>query len=135
MKEDYVSFELAKKLKEKGFQERSIAYYDNFGVFRFNECTCMSDDCIIDIAGLMWCHNNKTGGTYIDAPTIAQVLKWLREKQIMVEIPISLMDDGVWCFGFRIQTKDFYERSINCDYESWEQAALACIKYVLDKII
>ena len=118
MKEDYVSFELAKKLKEKGFLYiTEIVYFKDGSI-----CVYTGRDKTLD-------------SDLFARPTIAQVLKWLRGKQIMVEIPISLMDNGVWHFGFRIQTKDFYERSWNCDYKSWEQAALACIEYVLDKIV
>ena len=141
MHEDYVSFELAKKLKEKGFQERSIAYYDNFGVFRFNECTCMSDDCIIDIAGLMWCHNNKTGGTYIDAPTIAQVLKWLRKKKIYIDIETCPSCATVHKVAFIATVK---LNSIGSDMDSycmlyshcrWEDAAVDGIEYALDNLL
>lgn len=138
MHEDFVSFELAKKLREKGFQERSIAYYDNFGVFRFNECTCMSDDCIIDIAGLMWCHNNKTGSTYIDAPTIAQVLKWFREKKGIL-IAIDVFKDytsELVGWGYNIVLIDKYEVCHHCcNFDNYEQSAVDGIEYVIDELI
>ena len=84
----------------------------------------------------MLCIGKKEDDTHLIAcPTISQVLKWLREKQIMVEIPISLLDDGTWGFSFRIQTKYFYESSTKWDYKSWEEASLVGIEYILDNLI
>ena len=54
--------------------------------------------------------------------------KWLREKKnILIEIPTSFMDDGVWKFNFRIQTPEFYDRAIG-DWDSYEEALLEGIK-------
>ena len=118
MNEDYVSFELAKKLKEKGFScTTETIYFEDGGI------------------GVYTGHDKTLGSDLFPRPYISQVLKWLREKQIMVEIPISLMDNGNWAYSFRIQTEGYYESSIISDYKSWEEAALICIKYILDNLI
>lgn len=124
--EDFVPFELAKKLKEKGYPQHITedAYIvDNYG----------EDEC--DIGDLLPIPLIPDYMDDVAAPTIAQVLKWLREKDIMVEIPVDLGDNGVWQFTFRIQTKEFYERATKCDYASYESAALSCIEYVIDNLI
>lgn len=118
-------FKIAKKLKEKGFREPCLLYYNSDKVrIWFKE---------------PWIAKNFTpttlGNDDVLAPTISQVLKWLREKDIMVEIPIDLGDNGIWQFTFRIQTKEFYERATKCDYVSYESAALSCIEYVIDNLI
>ena len=87
--EDFVSFEIAKKLKENGFKEKCIAYYWE----KINEHTAsfvvednMPDDgvCILDLISE---HNKSEWSPFIDAPTISQVLKWLREeKEIYIVI-------------------------------------------------
>lgn len=116
---EIVSFEIAKKLKEKGFREKVNAYYGKReNIFNVHPALDMND-----------------AGYRASAPTISQVLKWLREKDIMVEIPVDLGDNGVWQFTFRIQTKEFYERATKCDYASYESAALSCIEYVIDNLI
>lgn len=114
--EDFVTYNIAEKLNEKGFDWSCSRYYsvDNKKLKK-NE---------------YWAYEER-----ISAPTISQALKWLREKDIMVEIPPVLCDDGTWTFSFRVQTKKFYDRSIKEDYNSYELAALACIEYVLDKIL
>ena len=116
---EIVSFEIAKKLKEKGFKEKCTKhYYPN------------SNDWFL--SPTPECGNYSS---YLDAPTISQVLKWLREKDIMVEIPIGLRDDGIWQFTFRIQTKEFYERAIKEDYNSYEEAVMACLEYIINNLI
>ena len=88
----------------------------------------------------------------VNAPTISQVLKWLREeKKIYVE-PCILADrdadadDKVineytyWSFSItHIETGDMiyfeYEHIDGKRYESYEQAALAGIEYTLDNFI
>lgn len=116
---EIVSFEIAKKLKEKGFREKVNAYYGKHeNIFDVHPALDMNDS-----------------DYRASAPTISQVLKWLREKDIMVEIPIDLRDDGIWRFTFRIQTKEFYERAIKEDYSSYEEAVMACLEYIINNLI
>lgn len=110
-------FEIAKKLKEKGFDKYCSRAYSEIG--------CFNDTDTYKSSGEFYCY----------APTISQVLKWLREKDIMVEIPIDLRDDGIWRFTFRIQTKEFYERAIKEDYSSYEEAVMACLEYIINNLI
>ena len=85
--EDFVTFEIARKLKEKGFVELCLVYYTNDDRINYNYShksgTCHRD-CYFS-------HNlmpkDSVSGKFVDAPTIYQVLKWLRkEKNIDVEI-------------------------------------------------
>ena len=131
--EDFVSFDLAKKLKEKGFDGKVSAYYkDTNKIFNTGNASNL---------------NILTGAH--SAPTISQVLKWLREeKKIYVE-PCILADadtdaDGkvineytYWSFSVtHVETGDMiyfeYERIDDKRFDSYELAALAGIEYVLD---
>ena len=73
IKEDYVSVEVAKLLKEKGFDETTLGYYlydeDELYFDRF------SDD---------W-NSNHVG--YISAPTLQMVIKWLEEIHNILVVP------------------------------------------------
>lgn len=123
---EFVSFEISKKLKEKGFpqlKKNTLAMYNEVGEW-FSLARYLDED--------EYCFDDFDEHDCV-APTISQVLKWLRERDIMVEIIPSLVDDGTWTFSFRIQTKKFYDRSTK-DYTSYESAALSCIEYVLDWI-
>lgn len=144
--EDFVTFEIAKKLKEKGFRKPCVATYDDDGMLGYNyyqpkrihaisfdDCLCISDDLVL-------------------APTISQVLKWLREeKKIHIE-PCILADgdtdaDGkiityytYWSFSITsIESGDMiyfeYEHVNDRKFDSFEYAALAGIEYVLNNLI
>lgn len=122
--EDFVSYELAKKLKEKGFREKVNAYYGKHeNIFDVHPALDMND-----------------ADYRASAPTISQVLEWLRkEKSIHVEL--SLWTNGwyyeVWCFEYNENNKE-YDTKIkeqSMDYSSYERAALAGIEYVLDNLI
>ena len=76
--EDYVSFEIAKRLKEKGFDGECRNYYNTDGHF-------YSGDFKSD-----W-NNNKGGITLFSAPTLQMAMKWLREvHNIYYEIKLLL---------------------------------------------
>lgn len=132
MNDDFVPLELALKLKEKGFTcEYPFAMYNKyeqfcplyssdkhyFGIDDFDEHACI-------------------------APTISQVLKWLREeKKIFIEIQIS--SQGYWCCIYenvRYEgNKDFrwdnwLEEDVINEKETYELAALAGVSYCLDNL-
>ena len=127
--EDYVSFETAKLLKEKGFDENCSRSYvkDKLAVSQgFNNsyyATMYSDDSYRPIS----------------APTLQMAMKWLREKW-GVQIEITIVGTNTWesptkwMYGFRCQTKDVIDRG-NTDFSSYEEACEAAIKYCLENLI
>lgn len=134
---EFVSFETSKKLKEKCFKEQCLAYYSPDSDFYYN-ASCGGD--VQDAFKSFNSHPNLICGKRVDVPTISKVLKWLRkEKEIDIAInPIIKYDDNL----NRI-------REYNCDifaprwnkpyctdyYDSYEQAAMVGIKFVLDNLI
>lgn len=125
--EDFVPYELAVKLKEKGFREKCFAryYYSDKAYFERNSYDP-------DTNSILYCYNDDKdlGRFYIDAPTISQVLKWLRKKNIHLYTDV---DNEGWFFEikclktrFMINT-DFFKR-----YNTYELAALAGIEYIID---
>lgn len=137
---EFVSFEIAKKLKEKEFTcEYPFAMYSKYAQF----CPLYSSEKFyFEI-------DDFDEHAYI-APTISQVLKWLRkEKDIHIE-PCILADadtDGkvineytYWSFSIQsIETGDMiyfeYEHIDDKRFNSYEQAALAGIEYIIDNMI
>ena len=133
--ENFVPFEIAKKLKEKGFKEKCIAYYWE----SINEHTAsfvvednMPDDgvCILDLISE---HNKSEWSPFIDAPTISQVLKWLREEK-GIHICISLGSYSDWdCEISKIDGNVYCNAYCGC--HDYEQAALVGISFVIDELI
>ena len=139
--EDFVSFEIAKKLKEKGFYYKCVSTYDKDGMLGDNYIQPTSIRAI-GFDELLSSHNVEDDGC-IDAPTISQVLKWVREeKKIYIVIqpfPTMVTKNKIcWSWDFKWNSDGAYiEHTFPDDvtYTTYEQAALAGIEYVLDNLI
>lgn len=140
MNEDFAPFELAVKLKEKGFREKCLYRYRNYSKTLQPNRIQTKFAREIDYSEFFKCYNLYEDND-IDAPTISQVLKWLREeKKIYVEI---FLYDGKYSYLVKDITRicdDLFHKCLNEDtddeeYATYEQAALAGIEYVLDNLI
>lgn len=145
--EDFVSFNLALKLKEKGFKEECLAYYTSEYTIYNNEIA-LCDDKYLVIASinynefLVW-HNSKRENKFnniCDAPTISQVLKWLREEKGFV-VNVFLDDDSDTPVTYEIYDINnkiecvMYHHGEYFSIEDWDKASLTGIEYVLDNLI
>lgn len=91
MKDYFVPYNIAVKLKEKGFKEKCVAHYFN-DAFDYNICQFRG----VNIEDLLYSFNalSETNDlydsykNYVDAPTISQVLKWLREEAASFSVPV-----------------------------------------------
>ena len=141
---DFVTFEIAKKFKEKGFDEPCIYAYCKKGGWNAYKQEHEPITYILRTDG------NPFGNFYIgknwnvkyetnknkiccSAPTISQVLEWLREeKKIYVTVNIERED---W-FEYKIVQLIKNTRCTgNHVYETYNDAILAGIKYTLDNLI
>lgn len=125
--EDYVSFETAKLLKEKGFEGENRDWYNMEG---FIEEVGMDDG--IDPTAHEDIFNN-----IIPAPTLQMAIKWLR-KEHNLYIDNLLLELGDGDYGYVIQniaTRKYLATSRNNSYQSPEEAAEAAIKYCLENLI
>lgn len=127
--EDFVPYELAVKLKDKGFDYPCITHYD------------INKELKVVVREPIFWHSDVL--SYTDAPTISQVLEWLREeKEIYIVIqPFPTMatkNKICWSWDFKWNSDGMYiEHAFPDDvtYTTYEQAALAGIEYVLDNLI
>lgn len=131
MNEDFVTYELAVKLKDKGYpqvKKNSLAMYSEEGEW-FSLAKTLDDfeysfedfddkDCV--------------------SPTISQVLKRLREKYfIHISTKPYPCEDGImWLYEIRKFNESISVVVANkTGFIKEEQAALAGIEYVLDNLI
>lgn len=139
IEEDYVSFEIAKLLKEKGFTGDEIHKYYNVSD---EKPILYSESYIHEFDKDFWITD------LIMAPTLQMVMKWLREvHNFHVDSSIYTDTDGdneheytytYWdWFIFNSKSgRRIAEPQIGCGrYDSYEQAAEAAIKYCLEKLI
>lgn len=122
---EFVPFKIAKKLEEKGFTLPVLEIYGKFdsdGLFHSqlycNYCETMDSEEII-------------------APTISQVLNWLRkEKKLHIMIDICFTDTTYkWGYDIVNLITTHVEGCEPLCANSPEQASLAGIEYVLDNLI
>ena len=112
---EIVLFDLAQKLKEKGFTtENTNWYYLNGELVKAKKYVNISP--------------------YEYAPTISQVLKWLREEKGWVVI-VKLYETDGWYYFFQDMKGECYITGTDYHFDSYEQAAIAGIEYVLDNLI
>lgn len=132
---DFVTFDIAKKLKEKGFpqvKKGTLAMYNEEGEwyslarnldefeylfedFDYHDCVC---------------------------PTISQVLKWLREvHNVYIDIGIYVITKDMLKYNINVyhnkNRKDLMYSGIHLTKEcsKYEEACEVALKYVLDNLI
>ena len=114
--EDYVSFETAKLLKEKGFDEYCYGYYYEPNHLRHST---------FDIT------NSELESESYSAPTLQMAMKWLREVH---NIAIETEWEHLWYAYIKPMTsneEDYYQ----CESSKYEEACEAAIKYCLENLI
>ena len=131
--EDFVTFELAKKLKEKGFPQRPdyfnySSYYDWDGLRKIHSLSNAS----------VWFDPNISKDNIYFAPTISQVLKWLRdEKKLHIELWTVGKKPIKWSHTIttlnHVGEKQGWSSGERGD--SYEAAAIAGIEYTLENLI
>ena len=139
IKEDHVSFEVAKLLKKKGFKEQCLAYYTKDAEFYYNACYGRD----VDSAFKSFNSRSKYLCTHrIDAPTISQVLKWLREeKGVYVSIGVfptfSTKNKVHFCYTIKTESDGSNMKVIESEYTycEYSEAELNCIEYIIDNIL
>lgn len=129
--EDYVSFETAKLLKEKGFDEG---------------CSFVVNAVSKGVMPVSWPTTNSEiedeKADLIALPTLQMAMKWLREeKNILIYVypVIDLQVKNNYTFYWRWDGKkkrhDASHIGDKHNYESFEQAVEAAVKYCLENLI
>lgn len=124
--EDFVSINIAKVLKEKGFNRPCVKHCINGQIYISPYSNAYNYEC------------KET----VNIPTISQVLKWLREeKQIHIQVYANACGYVyVICDTPELGASDKY----NSDYlgsndggawDSYEECVLDGIKYILNNLI
>lgn len=147
--EDYVSFETAKLLKEKGFDEETEYIYSNNGeLLRLNHFG-IKDLTNTDCNGYhTWQFPIEGVASIISAPTLQMAMKWLREVyNIFIDASI-FKDSSEDADGNVVDEWVFYSYDIYASldghliysfddgqYDTYEEACEAAIKYCLENLI
>lgn len=153
IEESYVSFEVAKLLKEKGFDERCRQYYYKDNLIHSRSGVCNEE-----------LNNYKEVGEGWSAPTLQMAIKWLEEVHHILVIPDYVYECTYTSWSYKIyrlgengkpercvvkgvrydkEKEDMVEeivgyRDYDRSYESYERREEAVdegIRYVLKKYV
>lgn len=127
--EDYVSYETAKLLKEKGFNGILPCVY--IDTKKSNKKQCLLDT--------LCNYNDGHIKDVISAPTLQMAMKWLREVH-KLDIDVSIEYKNSKKVYYYSVLKKTIIRDIDClhsetNFDSYEQACDAAIKYCLENLI
>ena len=144
--EDYVSFEIAKLLKEKGFKNWCYKCYGTAvchkGVpISFDEeCELKDEGCEDEIeyveGGCLYdigCDNRKEDEKLYAAPTLQMAMKWVRVKGY--QIIVKHTDDNGYFANILTMDNAIPVNKLFDGYNTYEQACESAIKYCLENLI
>jgi hypothetical protein len=130
--ECYVDLEVAKLLKEAGFDWSCRGYYDR-QILRFN---------------FVWDHNGKGASTQCSAPTLDVAQRWLREVKSIEAVPWRWPTKVLFVSGYKpwsyklIEYRDLegvdiedFNASGEDYFKTYEEAQEAGIQKVLEMIL
>jgi len=122
--EDYVSFEVAKLLKEKGFNEEcDVAYSKINGEYLLND--------VVDDYGYGSTNSYLECKNEMSAPTLQMAMKWLRTKKLIILIGVSKNN---YYNAKILDTRSNGYVKIG-GYDAYEEAEEEAIKYCLTTLI
>jgi hypothetical protein len=132
MEKEFVPYELALKIKQIGFDEECIAYYQKSAV--------IGNDNILPISFTNMASDfndyeySKLGVPFYSAPTFSQAFRWFREEydlRIWIE-----SNHGVSKFEYVIATTNhnFIDKQFNdfSSYKTYEEAELECLEKLIE---
>ena len=126
--EDYVSFDTAKLLKEKGFDEECSCFYNNIDYGTPG----------LEVDGQLYYKNSALDDEEYAAPTLQMAMKWLRKvHEIFIRSNISFLYPiryycEIFCYGDNLKTQQDITTE---NFESPEEACESAIKYCLEHLI
>lgn len=130
IKEDYVSLETARLLKDKGFELVTNRYYNA----QYDEIGTVSDTFMMDWNDAKYMKRLGMEGA-VAIPTIQMAVKWLRlEHQIFIRpdtdfmCPMSYFAE-IFCYGDNLKTQ---QDVMTGKYKSPEEALEAAIRHCLE---
>ena len=147
--EDYVSFETAKLLKEKGFKHWCFKCYGTAAYHKGEPLSFDDEHDLLD-AGLgdeieyveggylydLGCNNSEKNSKVCAAPTIQMAMKWLREVHnidVIINVSSKGESDDKRKYTYAIVSKRFVGTdNVKRNYEETCEAAL---KYCLENLV
>ncbi len=122
--EDYVSFEIAKLLKEKGFNEVCEMFY------------CKPHEGYLkNLKRDEWWNSDLREDMTCTCPTLQMAMKWLREVHFLF-IVIDPLTSYKWWWSIWLMNDSSQKMGESlCSFSTYKEACETAIKYCLENLI
>ena len=136
IKEEYVSFEVAKLLKEKGF-DIPVNYEYHYPVNYEYHYKIMIPQFHRKKHNFNGIEYSNCSSEWYSAPTHQMAMAWLREVHNIIIEPESVWNGKEWEYLLFVVTPQnadspYYEHN---PYKSYEECVEAALKYILENLI
>lgn len=128
--ETFVTFNIAKKLKEFGFNQPCINAINSYG------CTYLNgwlEYLLYDVDNIFFVQRDLKDGDYL-LPNIYQVMKWFRDEKHILITPYSQSMES-WQYRITIPHQRLEDGIFGEDFASYKDAVMDAISYVLDNML
>ena len=125
--ENFVTYEQALRLKELGFDEKVLYYYDEYKRFRSSSTVSFGICSVYDLYSIF-----KKSEPEVAASTLAQAQKWLREKGYFV-LPSLYMIGKIWECNILDSDRNIHRVTLSSSYESALSAGITKCLELLEK--
>ena len=121
MNKEFVPYEESLELKELGFDEECLKYWNDFG----KTSTYMRFQLLNDIDD--WCQD------YIKAPLYSQAFRWFREKYNLYQF-VHYHSRPEYTFAIYNDIEMNWTLHEKVSFNTYEEAELACLKKLIEII-
>lgn len=128
---DYCDYETCVALKELGFRKPTLAYYHGFLPSKPLQYLVIDENCMpeygVNVFDLLSNSNKYKDSKNIDAPTLWEAQKWLREEKKIEVVVLGEKEIGGPYYA-DLYTEDGYAGYVRKSCEKYEEALLEGIK-------
>lgn len=135
IKERYVNLEVARLLRDKGFNEDCYTYYDNNNTIdRFEE------GCCFDNVSYPWgvSYDVSEAEKYVVAPTQQMACDWVRTKDVLITYDLAPIGTKLMV---KVYKRIYGDQDYDWEYkftivrDTLEEAINEALKYALEKLL
>jgi hypothetical protein len=131
MKKEFISYDLALRMKQLGFDEPCFAFYQ----IEYNEDipVMVDDNDQYRISGFRTCKNSEIPNHYTAVPTFSQVFKWFRHKNYKISISFDVdINTGETLYEYEIFEDKQFMFETDFIYKEYEDAELDCLEKLIE---
>jgi hypothetical protein len=132
MDKEFIPYEQALSLKELGFDEPCLAFYQ---VENFEKTPCGVDNKDEYIrTGFATCKNSEIPEHFTSAPLFSQAFRFFREKYGLHPHFCFFTDEKLWNVDIYTYLKEYGLKTDPCTmkFKTYEEAELACLKKLIE---